>query len=137
MDTNEKAPQMTSAYKYFCLNWDIENDNFYREEERNIMFSDEKEFKLDGHDSNRLYWHRLGNDERIHSNWKFDAGSVMIWASFSYYGRSAIAFSKCRQHLECCVITLENVLIHMFQRVTEKIGYFIRTMVLYILRSAP
>ena len=57
---------------------------------RSVVFSDEKKFNLDGPDGLRHYWHDLRRDKDIMSRRNFGGGSVIIWAAFGYFGKSAI-----------------------------------------------
>nr|CAD2203391.1 unnamed protein product [Meloidogyne enterolobii] len=57
-----------------------------------IIWSDEKKFSLDGPDGLSSYWHDLRKEPRFFSKRNFGGGSVMIWGSFSAFGKSSIAF---------------------------------------------
>jgi IS30 family transposase len=56
---------------------------------RQVIFSDEKKFSLDGPDGVLYYYHDLRKDERIMtSRRQMGGGSVMIWCAIDYKGRS-------------------------------------------------
>lgn len=47
---------------------------------------------MDGPDGLANYWHDLRTDSRYFSKRNFGGGSVMIWAAFSAFGKSTLAF---------------------------------------------
>lgn len=57
-----------------------------------VVWSDEKKFHLDGPDGFSYNWHDLREDEKIFSTRAQGGGSVMIWASFEWGGKSSICF---------------------------------------------
>ncbi|KAI5152537.1 hypothetical protein ENBRE01_2904 [Enteropsectra breve] len=59
---------------------------------KNVIFSDEKKFNLDGPNGYSYYWHGVGNSEPVMSRRANGADSVMIWACFSFSGLSEISF---------------------------------------------
>jgi len=59
---------------------------------KNVMWSNEKKFNLDGPDSFAYYWHDLRKEELVQSKEAYCRGSVMILAFFNFYGRSTTAF---------------------------------------------
>lgn len=59
---------------------------------KNIVFSDEKRFCLDGPDGNVSYYHDYRKPELVRNRRHSGGGSVMIWAAIGYYGKSNIAF---------------------------------------------
>ena len=48
---------------------------------KDVIFTDQKKFNLDGPDGYAYYWHDLRSkkDQKIFSKQKFGGGSVMIW----------------------------------------------------------
>lgn len=58
---------------------------------RNVIWSDEKKFNLDGPDGLAFYWHDLRKEELNHSRRHTGGGSLMIWACFNFYGKSSLA----------------------------------------------
>ena len=65
---------------------------------QNVVFSDEKKFNLDGPDGYSYYWHDLRKEERVLSRRHTGGGSVMIWASIGYQGKSPIVFLEGRMN---------------------------------------
>ena len=55
---------------------------------KNIIFSDEKAFNLDGPDGWSSYWHDLRKEEIVFSKRKFAGGSVKVWVGFSHSGKA-------------------------------------------------
>lgn len=107
------APIMTKYHKKKRLEWSFDQVMFTPFEWRSVIFSDEKKFNLDGPDGNAYYWHDLRTDERIFSKRKHGGGSVMVWACFSFYGRSPIAFLDGRQDSNCYVSLMEDYMLPM------------------------
>lgn len=54
---------------------------------KNIIFSDEKKFNLDGPDGNIYYWHDLRTEPRDFFSRQMGGGSVMVWGAFAYDGK--------------------------------------------------
>lgn len=63
---------------------------------RNIIFSDEKKFNLDGPDGWACYWHDLRTEEIIFSKRQSGGGSVMIWGAIGYQNKSDLTFVDTR-----------------------------------------
>ena len=47
-----------------------------------IIWSDEKEFNLDGPDGIKYYWHDLRNNPKYLSKRAFGGGTLMVWGAF-------------------------------------------------------
>jgi len=62
----------------------------------NIIFSDEKKFNLDGPDGFKYYWHDLRNEQNLLSKRVHGGASVMVWAAFTFSGKSEIVFRPCK-----------------------------------------
>ena len=68
------------------------------------MFSDDKKFYLDGPDRWAFYWHDIKMEEQTFSKRQNGGGSVILWGSFSFQGKSKLeiiegtlnASKKCR-----------------------------------------
>ena len=59
---------------------------------RNVVFSDEKKFNLDGPDGWTSYWHDTRMKDIEYSKRKIGGGGVKIWLAASYDYKSTIAF---------------------------------------------
>ncbi len=64
---------------------------------REIIFSDEKKFNLDGPDGNQYYWHDLRKEPQYYSRRASGVGSVMVQAAFGFNGKTQIIFLNGRQ----------------------------------------
>ncbi len=65
---------------------------------RAVLFSYHKKFNLDGPFGNQYYWHDLRKDPQYFSKRASGGGSVMVWAAFSYDGKSEIVFLNGHQN---------------------------------------
>lgn len=88
-----------------------EKYKFWTHEFRNVVFSDEKKFNLDGPDGCHKYWQdkRLPRQTRHKRN--FGGGSLMVWAAFGYAGKSRICFIPTRTNAEMYIQLLDQELI--------------------------
>ena len=68
----------------------------YGEKWKDILFSDEKKFKLNGPDGFKYYWADLRNDKKVFLKRMNGGGSVMIWGAFSYEVKSELLFINTR-----------------------------------------
>jgi len=64
----------------------------YGQKWRNVIWSDEKKFNLDGPDGMQYYWADLRKEPEIFSKNVHGGGSVMVWAAFSWNGTTDIVF---------------------------------------------
>lgn len=62
--------------------------------------ADEKKFNLDVPDGLTYYWHDICKEPRYFSQRNFGGGFVMIWAAFSAFGKSSLAFVDKRINLK-------------------------------------
>lgn len=83
----------------------------YGQKWRDVIFSDEKKFNLDGPDGNQYYWHDLRKEPQYYSKNVMGGGSVMVWAGFGYGGRTPIAFLSGRQKATDHITTLNSYLL--------------------------
>jgi hypothetical protein len=84
---------------------------------REVLFSDEKKFNLDGPDGNQYYWHDLRKEPQYYSKRASGGGSVMVWAAFGYGGKSSIVFLNGRQNSQDYVRVLENHLLPVGEQI--------------------
>jgi hypothetical protein len=78
---------------------------------KDVIWSDEKKFNLDGPDGFAYYWHDLRKEELVFSKRHTGGGSLMIWACFNFHGKSELAFVSGNQdqweyqrHLNDCLL---------------------------------
>ena len=83
-----------------------------------VVWSDEKKFNLDGPDGFSYYWHDLRKEQEIFSTRAQDGGSVMIWASFGWGGKSSICFVDGRMN----AMGYREVLRHHLVDIGDSIG---------------
>jgi len=92
----KKKPLLNSQHKQKRLLWAKEKicwGNLWK----NVIWSDEKKFNLDGPDGFASYWHDLRKEEILFSKRHTGGGSLMIWGCFNYNGKSSLAFISGRQ----------------------------------------
>ncbi|GBM43798.1 Transposable element Tc3 transposase [Araneus ventricosus] len=89
------------------LQW-AHNHMSYGDKLMDVLFSDEKKWKLDGPDGNIKYWHDLRKEPRSFFSRQSGGGSVMVWAAFSFNGQVGLAFSDGRQNSSKYIEILEN-----------------------------
>lgn len=83
-------PPLKPQHKFNRVCWAKEKMSWV-DEWKNIIWSDEKKFNLDGPDGFAYYWHDLRKDDVHFSKRHTGGGSLMIWACFNYYGKSTLA----------------------------------------------
>lgn len=83
----------------------------WKTEWRNVVFSDEKKFNLDGPDCYSCYWHDLDQTSVVRSKRNFGGGSLMVWGGFSYHAKLPICFISTRMNSGMYLELLEDVLI--------------------------
>ncbi|KAF0708957.1 hypothetical protein AaE_013030 [Aphanomyces astaci] len=100
---------LTAAHKAARLKWAatyVTMDEGWKR----VVFSDEKQFNLDGPDGYQKYWHDKRQPKQQRMNRQQGGGSVMIWAAFSWLRKSRIALLQGRQDSETYVYTLSEFL---------------------------
>lgn len=65
---------------------------------RQIIFSDEKKFNLDGPDGLAHYWHDLRTKPRMFSTRQSGGGSVMVWGAIGYLKKMPLSFISTRMN---------------------------------------
>lgn len=78
---------------------------------RNVIFSDEKKFNLDGPDGYQYYWHDLRKERETMYSRNFGGGTVMVWAAIGYCGASPICFISTKMNAAKYTELLEEVLL--------------------------
>ena len=63
-----------------------------------MIFSDEKNFNLDGPDGFSGYWRNLRKEPRYFSKRNFGGGSLMVWAAFCSDAMLDLAFPSIRMN---------------------------------------
>jgi transposase len=116
-------PKLTATHKQNRLNF-ARKYMEWKLEWRNVVFSDEKKFNLDGPDCYSCYWHDLSQQNVVRSKRNFGGGSLMVWGAFSYNSKLPICFISTRMNSEKYLELLEDVLIgHIDINATEDIVF--------------
>jgi transposase len=87
---------------------------------REVIFSDEKRFNLDGPDGFNYYWHDLRKEEVIYSRRQQGGGGVMVWAAFGALGKSDIIFYDGTMKSENYQEMLYNKMLPFARRLWDK-----------------
>lgn len=87
----------------------------WKDEWKNVIFSDEKKFNLDGPDCYSCYWHHKGSEEVPRSKRNFGGGSVMVWGAFHYDGKLPLCFITTRMNSNLYNEMLEDVLVNFYE----------------------
>lgn len=85
-----------------------------------VIFSDEKKFNLDGPDGWRYYWHDLRDEQTILAKRHSGGGSIMVWAAFSWCGKSEICFVSHRLNSARYIEVLESHLLPVAEGIAGK-----------------
>ncbi|ETV79729.1 hypothetical protein H257_06966 [Aphanomyces astaci] len=84
------TPRLTNVHKQARVDWAKEHVDFGPKWD-NVIFSDEKQFNLDGPDGLQYYWHDLRKEDQTFLSRQNGGGSVMSWGGFSSKGRTSLA----------------------------------------------
>lgn len=104
------SPNLQASHKASRLQWAREHMT-WKSEWRNVVWSDEKKFNLDGPDGFNYYWHDLRKEKLCSLRRNVGGGSVMIWAAFGYHGKSEIHFINERLNAQgYCKLLQTNLL---------------------------
>ena len=113
-----KKPPLTQQHRQARLKFALDHVA-WTNEWRNVIFTDEKKFNLDGPDGLHHYWHDLWEEKQVVSRRAFGGGSVMVWAGFGYFGKTAIVILDGRQNSTKYQDTLGNHLLPVALLITE------------------
>lgn len=83
-------PPLKLEHKLKRLQW-AKTKVAWGDEWKQVIWSDEKKFNLDGPDAHAYYWHDLRKEDIQFSRRHTGGGSLMIWACFNFYGKSKLA----------------------------------------------
>lgn len=82
------------------LEWGMEKISWNVEKWKQVVFTDEKKFNMDGPDGFRNYWHDLRRERRIFSKRQNGGGSLMVWGGLSSKGKTELAILDGNQDYE-------------------------------------
>jgi hypothetical protein len=79
---HQAKPVLTERHKVARLNFAREMVSTSTEKWRNIIWSDEKKWNLDGPDGLKSYWYDIRREKTVISKRQHGGGGVMIWGAF-------------------------------------------------------
>ena len=109
-------PPLTKQHKVERLQF-AKNHMTWDEEWKNVIFSDEKKFNLDGPDGFKYYWHDLRKEKSVALSRNFGGGTLMIWAAFNYNSKTPICKITTKMNAEKYTKMLEDVLIPYIDKI--------------------
>ena len=116
-------PNLSEVHKLSRLEW-AGNYVDLGSNWKNVIFSDEKKFNLDGPDGVKKFWYEPGANRRVFQKRQNGGGNVMIWAAFSAIGKSKLCVLEGRQTAGSYIDTLEtNVMPLIAKHSPESILY--------------
>lgn len=83
--------QITTRHKNFRVDWAETHGSYSDVKWREVFFSDEKKFNLDGPECMAYYCHDVRINKRVRISRLMGGGSVMNWVPISSFGKSKIA----------------------------------------------
>lgn len=108
MKKSELTPKHIKARMEFA-----KNHMSWTDEWRQVIFSDERKFNLDGPDGCQYYWHDLRTEKKIRMSRKVGTtkNSLMVWLGFSYKGMTPVCFISTEMKPALYIELLEGVLV--------------------------
>lgn len=103
-------PNLTKQHKLHRFHF-AEKYISWTDEWKNVIFSDEKKFNLDGPDGWQCYWHDLRKDPDGKMSRNFGGGTLMVWGAFSFRGKLPLAWISTKMKSEDYIEMLEISLI--------------------------
>jgi len=110
-----KSPNLKKGHKEARLQF-AKTVMHWNTEWKNIIFSDEKKFNLDGPDGLSYYWHDLKKSTSPRMSRNFGGGSIMFWGAFSYSEKLPLVTVPCKMNAEGYTDVLEEVLIPYLEK---------------------
>jgi len=117
------APNLTEAHKRRREEWAKEKLAL-GDKWKQVIFSDEKKFNLDGPDGFKFYWHDLRKEKRQFSQRGFGGGNVMVWAAIGIRGKSQIAFVSNKMNSEDYQGVLQQFLLPVAKQISGNAWLF-------------
>ncbi|XGW04337.1 hypothetical protein V3C99_015474 [Haemonchus contortus] len=108
-----KAPRLTNSHKIARIGFAQKNTTT---DWKQVIFSDEKKFNLDGPDGARCYWRDLGKDPVQFSRRNFGGGSLMVWGAYCWDSKLELGFVSCRMDSQEYQQVLESKLLPFLSR---------------------
>jgi hypothetical protein len=83
----------------------------WQQQWKNVLFSDEKKFNLDGPDGWQYYWHDLRKEPLIRDTSQAGTAGIMVWAGFGTLGKTELVFCSSKMKSADYITLLDNHLI--------------------------
>ena len=106
--------KLTPSHKKTRINW-ATNYVDLGLQWKNVIFSDEKKFNLDGPDGCRKFWYHPASDKNTFLRRHSGGGSVMIWTAFSGSGKSELGVLEGHLIAQTYIKVLETNLLPLIQ----------------------
>lgn len=90
------------------MTWDVQHDTRVNDW-RQVVFTDEKKFNLDGPDGYQYYFHDIRKEELYLSRHHSREGGVMVWGAITYYGTIELVFVSSKMNGNGYKSILESV----------------------------
>ena len=87
----KKKPWLTRKHKVERLRF-AKGRVHWKKKCRNVLFSDENEFNLDGPDGFQYYFHDIRKETTSAIRRQMGGSSVMVWAGVGYFGKTSVKF---------------------------------------------
>ena len=87
----QKKPSLTRKHKVERLRF-AKGRVQWKKKCRNVLFSDENEFNLDGPDGFQYYFHDIRKETTSAIRRQMGGSSVMVWAGVGYFGKTSVKF---------------------------------------------
>ena len=104
--------RLAFAHKY--LEW--------TDEWKQVLFSDEKKFTLDGPDGSRCSWKDKRAEKKVAETRHSGGGSLMVWAAFGYLGATELAYIHRKSNSEDyqAILARDEMVLYLFGQETRK-----------------
>ena len=106
-----KAPAMTDHHRKKRVDFANEMLGFYHPDWTKVVFTNEKQFHLDGPDGLNCYWHDLRKEPEQFFTRQQGGDSIMVWGGISFYGSSELEGIQGTQDSERYCKVLETTFI--------------------------
>jgi len=104
-------PMMLPRHKVAREAWARQKVTWNPADWRNVVWSDEKKFNLDGPDGFAYYWHDLRTERRIFSKRQQGGNSIMVWGAFCGSKKCKLVVLSGTQNQDTYINTLETYLL--------------------------
>lgn len=117
------GPNMTKEHIRRRRGW-CEQHKDWTDDWRSVVFSDEKQFCLDGPHGLHLKWRKKGADNNLCAHRPQGGGSVQVWGAIGYNGLSKLAFVEGTMNSMKYINTLHGALLPVVDDMAVGEPYF-------------